>query len=117
MVSSKGETFKPILMLQFSILILSIASIVAKSASVYPVQSFKFIALFALEIVILAVYALMWQQVLKRFDLTVAYANKGTVIIWVFLWAGLFFGESITLNNILGAVLVMIGTALVLGDA
>jgi len=55
------------------------------------------------------VYAFFWQKVLKRFDLSVAYANTGMYVVWTMAWAALFFGESIRLNNLLGAAVVILG--------
>ena len=69
-----------------------------------------------LVLAILAVYALMWQQVLKRFTLAKAYPNKGVVVIWNLLWAVVFFNETITKNNIIGSAVIIMGIALVSAD-
>ena len=58
--------------LQISFLIYSCSSIVAKIASGNEVMSFKFILFYGLEVVILGVYAILWQQVIKKFELSVA---------------------------------------------
>ncbi|MFA7078836.1 MAG: EamA family transporter [Syntrophomonas sp.] len=102
-----------IAILQFSILVLSITGIIAKKASLLPFGSVDFIMLYALEIFVIGIYAIIWQQVIKRFDLSVAYANKGMLIIWTFVWAWLLFGETITLNNLIGAVLIITGIIMV----
>jgi drug/metabolite transporter (DMT)-like permease len=103
--------------LQLSILILSLAGIFAKKASTIDFLSIEFITYYGLIISIMAVYAILWQQIIKKFELSVAYANKGTIIIWTFVWAVLFFQETITLNNILGAILVIAGIVMVFKDA
>ncbi len=103
--------------LQLSILILSLVGIFAKKASAVGFLSVEFITYYCLIIFIMGVYAILWQQIIKKFELSVAYANKGTVIIWTFIWAVLFFQETITVNNILGAVLVIAGIVLVFKDA
>jgi drug/metabolite transporter (DMT)-like permease len=95
-----------IVFLQLSILILSLAGIFAKKASAVDFLSVEFLIYYGLIIFIMGVYAILWQQIIKRFELSVAYANKGSLIIWTFIWAVIFFQETITLNNILGAVLV-----------
>jgi uncharacterized membrane protein len=72
---------------------------------------------YSLEILVIGIYAILWQQIIKKFERSVAYANKGSLIIWTFIWAVLFFQETITVNNILGAVLVIVGIVLVFKDA
>ena len=103
--------------LQLSILILSLAGIFAKKASAVGFLSVEFITYYCLILFIMGIYAILWQQIIKRFELSVAYANKGTLIIWTFIWAVIFFQETITLNNILGAVLVIAGIVMVFKDA
>ncbi len=106
-----------IVFLQLSILILSLAGIFAKKASAVGFLSVEFITYYCLILFIMGIYAILWQQIIKRFELSVAYANKGTLIIWTFIWAVIFFQETITLNNILGAVLVIAGIVMVFKDA
>ena len=103
--------------LQLSILILSLVGIFAKKASAVGFLSVEFITYYCLILFIMGIYAILWQQIIKRFELSVAYANKGTLIIWTFIWAVIFFQETITLNNILGAVLVIAGIVMVFKDA
>ncbi len=62
-----------------------------------------------LEIVCLGIYALVWQRVLKRFSLITAMANKGVVVILNLIWSVALFKERVTLYNILGAVVIIIG--------
>lgn len=60
-------------------------------------------------ILVMMLYAVIWQQLLKRIDLSLAYMFKGTTIIFTMLFAYWLFGEQITWNNILGAVIIIIG--------
>ncbi len=103
--------------LQLSIIILSVAGVLSKKASTLDFLSVEFITYYCLILFIMGIYAILWQQIIKRFELSVAYANKGTLIIWTFIWAVIFFQETITLNNILGAVLVIAGIVMVFKDA
>lgn len=61
---------------------------------------------------IMGVYAVCWQQVLKRIDLSTAYMFKGTSLIFVMLLAYALFGEAITIMNIIGAVVIVLGIIL-----
>lgn len=61
---------------------------------------------------VMGVYALLWQQVLKRIELSMAYMFKGTSLIFVMIFAYVFFGEQITWNNIVGAIIIIVGIVL-----
>ena len=65
---------------------------------------------------ILGIYAIFWQQILKKFTLTTAFFNKAVIVIWGMIWGTLFFKEKITLNMIIGAIIVLIGISLVVKD-
>ena len=106
-----------IIFLQACIILLSLTGVIAKKASAVGFLSAEFIIYYAMEIFIIGIYAVLWQQIIKKFELSVAYANKGTLIIWTFIWAVLFFHETITINNVLGGVFVIGGIVMVLKDA
>ncbi|WP_238858726.1 EamA family transporter [Clostridium sp. YIM B02569] len=102
-----------IIFVQAIIVIYTLSSICAKLASANKLLSIKFIGFYGLEIVILGIYAVLWQQVLKRFDVSVAYANRSIALIWSLIWAGVFFGEKITIPNIIGTLIVILGIVVV----
>ena len=60
-------------------------------------------------VLLLGVYALLWQQVIKRFELSVAYANKAITLLWALVWGILIFHEEITPGKVIGILLVMAG--------
>lgn len=107
--SSINSSIKWILNLQLSVIVLSLAGVFSKLASNYSVITWEFLIFFTIVVFLLGIYALLWQQIIKRYELTVAYVNKSLVIIWTFIWAWAFFGETITWNNIFGAILIIIG--------
>lgn len=102
-----------LIVLQLSVLIYTFAGVASKMASNEPGITLKFIGFYLLEIIILGIYAILWQQVIKRLDLSIAYANKGASLIWSLIWAIVIFDEKITAWNIIGIVIVMIGIFLV----
>lgn len=61
---------------------------------------------------VMGLYALLWQQVISRMSLSTAYMFKGTSLVFVLLISTLLFGEAITLNNVIGAVIIIIGIVL-----
>ena len=61
---------------------------------------------------VLGLYAICWQQILKRIELSTAYMFKGTSLIFVMLLAFAIFGEAITTMNIIGACVIVLGIVL-----
>lgn len=102
-----------IVKLHLSFFIFTLAGIAAKKASSFSLFSSSFFAFYSLELIFILTYAFIWQQVLKKIDLSIAYLNKSSTFIWTFLWAVIFFHETITINNILGVVIIIFGIALV----
>lgn len=111
----KGIGIKDIILLQTVFFIYSINSIVAKLASEQESFSFMFIVYYGLELVILGIYALLWQQIIKKFELSVAYANKAVTLIWGMIWGTLLFKEQITLTKAAGILLVIAGIVILNG--
>ena len=95
-----------------SFLIYSLASLFTKSASAYPFLSWPYIAFVAGAVLVLGVFAILWQQIIKRIPISDAYMFKGTSLIFVLLLSHLFFGETITLTNCIGAAIIIAGIAL-----
>lgn len=100
---------KKYFILQLVILIYAGSSIASKLASNESFFSFKFCLYYGILLLLLAIYAILWQQVLKKFPLSIAYVNKAATIIWSMLIGHFFFKEQASLFNILGALIVMIG--------
>ena len=110
------QWIKNILILQAVVVIYTLSSVVAKLATGKELFSFSFFLFYGLELLILGVYAILWQQMIKRFDLSIAYANRAMALLWSALWAVLLFGEELSEKQIAGIVLVILGTVLVNTD-
>ena len=93
--------------------IYSLSSVLIKYASKYAITSMNYWLLYIMTVLVLAIYALVWQKVLKKFELFIAYSAKGLVIIFAFLWGIIFFNEAITVQNILGLLIIIIGIVVV----
>ena len=61
----------------------------------------------------LGIYAICWQQMIKIFPLSVAYANRAMALLWSAIWAKIIFGEQISLKQVAGIVIVIIGTIII----
>lgn len=116
MKAKKNNKILSILFLQIIVSVYTMSGVAAKFAAKYEFLSFKFILCYAIEILILGIYAILWQQIIKRFELSVAYANRSIALLWSMIWAILFFGESVTLKNFIGVIIVIIGTIIVNHD-
>lgn len=96
-------------MLNISLIIYSLSSVFSKLASNYDVFSFNFVIYYGLVILCLGIYAIVWQQVIKRLPLITAFATKAITIVWGIVWGVIIFSEQITLGKIIGAVIIIIG--------
>ncbi len=108
-MSSKLKVF---LCLHILLMLYSCSGILSKFAAGYDFLSWQFCLLYVGIIGILGVYAIGWQQVLKRMPLTSAFSNKAITVVWGIIWGALFFSEPITLMKIVGAVLIICGVVL-----
>lgn len=106
-----------ILVIQLAVIIYTGSGICSKMTSNYQPFSFMWFFWVGMEVVCLGIYAIFWQQIIKRFDLSIAYANRATAIFWSTLWAMLLFGDKITLANTLGIIVIFTGIMLVNQDA
>lgn len=97
----------------FTVGLYSLSTVCAKTASGYPFLSGLFIFYYGLELSILIVYAVLWQQILKKFSLSVAYAFRSLAIFWVMLWSITIFGEFLSVQKLIGVIIVFGGTMIV----
>ena len=91
------------------LLFYSLSGIFSKNAAYQPFLSVPFILLYGGMLAVLFIYAIGWQQIIKRLPLTVAFANKAITVVWGIVWGALIFGEQINIQMIIGAVLVIAG--------
>lgn len=101
-----------VLLLHGSLLLYSFSGVFSKMASVFDYLSIEFCFCYGGLILILGLYAIIWQQIIKRIPLTLAYANKAVTVIWGMIWGIVFFCESISATKLIGAVIVIVGVIL-----
>ena len=107
-----NKNTKTILALNVLLMFFSLGGIFSKLASKQPFLSLKFILCYGALLFIMFVYAIGWQQVIKRLPLTMAYANRAVTIVWGIIWGLLFFNEKLNVGKIIGAVIVIAGVLL-----
>ena len=108
----KKMDLKQLLQLQLIIIIYTIAGIMAKLASLGE-HLWWIITFLLLDVFLLGIYAIFWQQLIKIFPLSVAYANRAMSLLWSAIWAGLIFGEQITGKQWVAIGLVVMGIIMV----
>ncbi len=101
------------IILHIELLLFSLGGMCTKMAAQYKFLSLGFILFYGLVILNLGVYAIVWQQIIKKLPLNTAYSNKAVTIAWGILWGFLFFQETIKWNMILGAAIVILGVIIV----
>lgn len=111
------EKAKNYILLHLNILLFSFTGVFSKAASVqfnrHGLTSIWLYLFLFLMVLNCFIYALAWQKVIKRFDLNVAYANKTVYLIWSQVWAVIIFHENLTLQNIIGLLVVFVGVMVV----
>lgn len=112
--------FKKYIQLHLNVLLFSLTGVFSKAASIQYNEGglhspllYLFLFLMVLNC---GIYALAWQMVIKKFELSTAYANKSVYLIWSQLWAVIIFKESLSINNIIGMLVVFLGVMVVSSD-
>ena len=100
---------KKYLVLHLLLIIYSFSGVLSKYASQVKFLSLPFILLYGGIILILGIYAIFWQQVIKKIPLTTAFANKAINIIWGLIWGIILFNERITVGKVIGIILIVSG--------
>jgi len=92
--------------------IYSLSDVASKKASQAAFLSPGFIGFYLVVLVLLAIYAIGWQQVIKRMPLSSAYANRAVTVVWGIFWGCDLFGEQISVGKLVGAALIICGVVL-----
>ena len=98
--------------LHLLLLLFSLTTVLSKLAAGEAVLSPRFCLFFGGEFILLGIYALGWQQILKRLPLTLAYTNKAVTLVWSMVFGVLLFHETVSLKQILGCALAVAGVVL-----
>ena len=88
------------------------SGIFSKSAAMHPFMSVGYILNVCGCVLVLGLYAILWQQIIKRMPLATAFMFKGTALMFALLISFFLFGESITWMNGAGAILIICGITL-----
>ncbi|WP_078928739.1 EamA family transporter [Succinivibrio dextrinosolvens] len=104
--------FNLFLSLNTLVFIYSLSGLFSKIASNSIFFSFNFFLYYSLIILLLFIYAVFWQYIIKHIPLSTAFSYKSLTVVWGIIWGKLFFDEVISLEQILGAILVIFGVVI-----
>lgn len=100
---------KKYLLLYLVFLLYSVIAVLEKTVSGFQFFTKEFYLFYSLQLLLLFIYAVAWQKILKRFTLSVAYINKGSVFIFNAMWATIIFNETFHIKEIIGIFIVFLG--------
>lgn len=112
MVGGRQGRGSALLALHVLLGIYSLSDVASKKAAQAEFLSPGFIALYLVVLALLAVYAIGWQQVIKRMPLSSAYANRAVTVVWGIFWGCTLFGEQMSAGKLVGAALIICGVVL-----
>ena len=105
-----------LLKLQLGLICISFTPLISNYASSFPYNDNRFRASYCFILCLLFSYYYMWNYVLKKLPLSIAYSFRSTTIIWSLLWSYLFAGQTITATNIIGSIIIFSGILLIANE-
>jgi drug/metabolite transporter (DMT)-like permease len=113
----KQRYFSGYLFIGFFLFITTIIQIFIKTIALGPAGSdyliLIFDPLFYFCGVLFVIQAFSWFAVLRRLPLSYAYPFKGLTTVTILASGVIFFEEAVTLGNLLGTFLILIGVSLI----
>lgn len=100
------------IVLILAIAIYSTVGILTRCASMYPFLRWQYILFVVGAVGVLGIYAILWQQLIQRMDISLAYMFKGLGVVFALLICHYVFDEVITAHNIIGAIVIIAGITL-----
>ena len=99
--------------LQIGIICLSFGPLISNYASRFNFQDYRFKISILTILTLLVFYFYIWQFILRKLPLSIAYSYRCTLLIWSLLWSYLFAGQVINLNNLIGTLFIFVGIYLI----
>lgn len=108
----KSNSSRSLLALHLLFVLYSLTDLCGKAAASFDLHDPRFYLLYAALLVVLGLYALGWQQVIKRLPLTTAFSNRAVTVFWGLVWGVIFFHEELSVLKVVGALVVIVGVVL-----
>lgn len=100
---------KSIFLLFVAFLVYSTTGVFSKITSFEEFLSFRYFSFFSLVVLSIAIYAVLWQIILRNVPLTQAFIFKSITVPFSLLFAYFIFNEDLTWNNLVGAAFIIAG--------
>ncbi len=110
------KNIKYFIVLHIILALFSVSAVFSKLAAQEDTLSLKWILYYCAILFLLFVYAIAWQQIIKKMPIVTAYANKAVTVIWGIIYGMLIFGEEITVTKIAGALIIIFGVYIVVSS-
>ena len=98
-----------VLFLCFAVAVYSASGLFSKMASRHNFLSFPYLLCLSGVVLVLGIYAILWQMALKRVPLNKAYLFRSLGVVYGLAIAYFIFRETITWGNLLGGGIVLGG--------
>ena len=119
-VSVQNAFLNSFVLIIFFIVLRTVSQIFLKQVALGPGGASYFALffdpLFYLAGMIYLAQAMVWLIILKRLPLSFAYPFTSVTLITIMISGAVFFGEAITLGNVLGTVIIIAGVIVIAGD-
>lgn len=96
-------------MLVGAIVLYSLVSVLSKAAALQDFLSMPFLLLYGGALLLMGVYAVIWQLCLEKVPLVAAYAMRGLMFVLVAIWSYLVFHETLSLVQWIGLLVIIAG--------
>ncbi len=113
LMPNQSISISQILFLVGAVAVYSASSLFNKLASMHEMMSIEYLLFLGGSVAVLGVYAVLWQIILKRIPLSTAYPFRSLGIVYGLVIAGGVFGETVSLQNIIGAAMVIVGVLII----
>lgn len=80
------EKIKTFVALHVILLLYSVSAVFSKLAATETRINARFIVCYGIAVFLLCVYAVVWQQNIKRLPLPTAFASKAVTVVWDVIW-------------------------------
>ena len=105
----KGAGAVSLALLQIAVLFYSFSTLLTKLAALEEPFSLPFFAMYLGSLVIMGLFAIVWQQFLRKIPLTTAYSSKTVSMVWGVVLGAVFLKEKIRFTMVIGTVIIFIG--------
>ncbi|MBQ6322588.1 MAG: EamA family transporter [Lachnospiraceae bacterium] len=97
------------IILQLTIALDALSGVASKMARLYADNKIAYVFWMGMVFVLMGLFAVIWQQILKHMSLTFATTFRPFRSVYTLLLCALIFSEHITLRNGIGVLLIIAG--------